>query len=125
MRPSIVGSWTVRCVGTAGCRRSRGAVTASSPIAAWDTPNAELLKFLRKATCPVVETQGTRLVPHAGRVMISNEQVGRVGAEHLLSLNYKHLAFVTFEENAMEVPAPPRVPTHRRSRRRTLPRPGF
>ena len=67
-------------------------------------PDMELLKFLRKANCPVVETQGTRLVPHAGRVMISNEQVGRVGAEHLLSLNYKHLAFVTFEENAMEVP---------------------
>ncbi len=67
-------------------------------------PNAKMLQFLRKATCPVVETQGTRLVPHAGRVMVSNEQIGRVGAEHLLSLNYKHLAFVTFEENAMEVP---------------------
>ena len=67
-------------------------------------PNTELLKFLHKASCPVVETQGTQLVPHAGRVMISNEQVGRVAAEHLLSLNHKHLAFVTFEENAMEVP---------------------
>ena len=66
--------------------------------------NMEVLKFLRKTTCPVVETQGTPLVPHAGRVMISNEQIGQIGAEHLLSLNFKHLGFVTFEDNAMETP---------------------
>ena len=64
----------------------------------------DLLRFLRKTACPVVETQGTPLLPGAGRVMISNEQVGKVGAEHLLSLGFKHLGFVTFEENAMEVP---------------------
>ena len=64
----------------------------------------DLLKFLRKTACPVVETQGTPLVPDAGRVMISNEQVGKVGAQHLLSLGFKHFGFVTFEENAMEAP---------------------
>ena len=66
--------------------------------------NREMLNFLRGTTCPVVETQGTPLIPHAGRVIISNEQVGRMGAEHLLSLNFEHLGFVTFEENAMETP---------------------
>ena len=64
----------------------------------------DLLRFLHQTQCPVVETQGTRLVPEAGRVMISNEQVGKVGAEHLLSLNFQHLGFVTFEDNAMEAP---------------------
>ncbi len=67
-------------------------------------PDMDLLGFLHKTSCPVVETQGTPLFPGAGRVMISNAQVGKVGAEHLLSLGFKHLGFVTFEENAMEAP---------------------
>ncbi len=64
----------------------------------------DFLRFLHQTRCPVVETQGTPLVPGAGRVLVSNEQVGKVGAEHLLSLNFEHLGFVTFEDNAMEAP---------------------
>ena len=67
-------------------------------------PNMDLIRFLSKMDCPVVETQGTPRLPNAGRVMVSNEQIGRIGAEHLLKLNFKHLGFVTFEENAMESP---------------------
>jgi LacI family transcriptional regulator len=67
-------------------------------------PNKDIIDFARKSKVPVVETQGTELVPNAGRVQISNERIARTGAEHLLSLNFKHLGFVTFEENAMELP---------------------
>ena len=55
--------------------------------------------------------------------MISNEQVGKVGAQHLLSLGFKHLGFVTFEENAMEAPRRGFVFTDRRGGTRALPRP--
>ena len=67
-------------------------------------PNRDLLRFLGKMDCPLVETQGTPRLPHAGRVMVANARIGQIGAEHLLKLNFKHLGFVTFEENAMESP---------------------
>jgi AraC-like DNA-binding protein len=63
-------------------------------------PDKEIIDFARKSKVPVVETEGVKLVPNAGCVMVSNEQIGRAAAEHVLSLNFKHLGFVTFDENA-------------------------
>ncbi len=67
-------------------------------------PNRKIINFLRKARCPIVETEGRAWVPSAGRVTTSHREIARAGAAHLLSLNFKHLGFVTFEENAMETP---------------------
>ena len=67
-------------------------------------PDKAIIDFARKSKVPVVETQGTELVPNAGRVMVSNELIAETAAKHLLSLNFRHLGFVTFEENVMEVP---------------------
>ena len=67
-------------------------------------PNLELIRFLRKANRPLVELQGKAQLPRSGQVAVSNQEIARVAAEHLLSLRFKHLGFVTFEENAMETP---------------------
>ncbi len=66
-------------------------------------PQEDIIGFVRRSGVPVVETQGTEWVPTAGRVMVSNERIGQLAAEHLLSLKFRDLGFVTFEENAMEV----------------------
>ena len=65
-------------------------------------PPTDLIAFARRGKAPVVETQGTEWVPKAGRVTVSDEQIGRAGAKHLLSLNFRNLGFVTFDENGME-----------------------
>lgn len=76
-------------------------IIASSGMA---RPGLDIARFLRKAKCPVVETQGTTRLPGAGQVAVSHEQIGRLGANHLLSLHFQQLGFVTFEENATETP---------------------
>lgn len=65
-------------------------------------PMPELIEFVKATKAPVVETQGVSRLGNSVRLSISHEGIGRVAAEHLLSLGFEHLGFVTFEENIME-----------------------
>jgi LacI family transcriptional regulator len=65
-------------------------------------PTPELIDFVRAANVPVVETQRVGRLSNSVRVSIPHESIGKLAAEHLLSLGFRELGFVTFEENLME-----------------------
>jgi len=65
-------------------------------------PEPELIQFIRAANVPVVETQAIGKLAHSVRVSISHEGIGQMAADHLLSLGFQNLGFVTFEENVLE-----------------------
>jgi LacI family transcriptional regulator len=64
-------------------------------------PQKHLIDYIHAANVPVVETQ----IPHiqrSGRVIVPHQRIGEITAEHLLSLHFEHIGFVTFEENIFE-----------------------
>jgi LacI family transcriptional regulator len=65
-------------------------------------PMPDLIEFIQKADVPVVETQGVRRLANSVTISISHEAISRLAAEHLLSLGFHHLGFVTFEKNILE-----------------------
>jgi LacI family transcriptional regulator len=64
-------------------------------------PLQPLIQFIRAQKAPVVLTHLTEELS-APSVIIPHEEVGRVAAKHLLGLNFQHLAFVEFADNALE-----------------------
>jgi LacI family transcriptional regulator len=65
-------------------------------------PLRPLIKFIRQQKVPVVLTQHAGDGLQAPRVIIPLEEVGRVAAEHLLALGFRHFGFVEFADNVME-----------------------
>jgi LacI family transcriptional regulator len=65
-------------------------------------PMRDLVEFIRNANVPVVETQGVRRLAQSVTISISHEAIGRLAAEHLLSLGFHHLGFVSFDKNIIE-----------------------
>ncbi len=65
--------------------------------------DSDIVDFALRSRLPVVETQITEWLPGAGRVTLCHSKIGQMGAEHLLSLNFRDLGFVSFEDNALEL----------------------
>lgn len=65
-------------------------------------PSQSLIDFIRAQHKPVVLTHSASERLHFPRVIIPHEEVGRAAAEHLLSLGFRHFAFVEFADNVME-----------------------
>src|SRR5437762_2540265 len=57
-------------------------------------PQQHLIDYVRAAGVRVVETQTPR-IPGSGVVAIAQERAGELAAEHLLSLDFQHIGFVT------------------------------
>ena len=65
-------------------------------------PQKHLIAFAKSAGVPLVEMQIPQRIPGSGSVVIAHEQVGELAAEHLLSLDFRHIGFVAFAENIFE-----------------------
>ncbi len=65
-------------------------------------PQRNLIAFAKAVAVPLVEMQTPQLVPGSGSVVIAHERVGELAAEHLLSLDFRHIGFVAFAENIFE-----------------------
>lgn len=61
-----------------------------------------LIAFVRAAKVPVVETQLFENHFNAPKVIVPHDAIGRMAAEYFLRLNFRHLGFVTFDENPLE-----------------------
>lgn len=61
-----------------------------------------LIAFVRGVGVPVVETQAFGNHFNAPKVTVPHEAIGRMAAEHLLGLNFRHLGYVAFDENPLE-----------------------
>ncbi len=61
-----------------------------------------LLEFVRRARVPVVDTQPLGNLLSAPKVFVPHEDVGRLAAKYFLGLNFRHVGFVTFDENPLE-----------------------
>ena len=62
----------------------------------------QLLAFARTARVPVVETQAFGRFLDAPKVVPDHEAIGRLAAEHFLALNFRQLAYVSFDDNPLE-----------------------
>ena len=61
-----------------------------------------LTAFVRRAGVPVVETQALGTFLGAPKVFVPHDAIGRMAADYFLGLNFRHLGFVTFDENILE-----------------------
>jgi LacI family transcriptional regulator len=61
-----------------------------------------LIAFVRGAKVPVVETQAFGNHFNAPKVVVPHEAIGRLAADYLLGLNFRHLGYVAFDENLLE-----------------------
>ncbi|MFV0338579.1 MAG: substrate-binding domain-containing protein [Chthoniobacterales bacterium] len=79
-----------------------GGIIAHTGVA---NPQQHLIDFIQRAVkqfgIPVVETQQQNIVGSSA-VVVPHERIGEIAAEHLLSLDFREIAFVTFAENVLE-----------------------
>jgi LacI family transcriptional regulator len=61
-----------------------------------------IIRFVRGAGVPVVETQPHGNYFNAPKVIVPHKAVGQMAAEHFLGLNFHHCGYVTFDENPLE-----------------------
>lgn len=61
-----------------------------------------LLAFAQAANVPVVDTQALGDFLGAPKVFVPHEAIGAMAAQYFLALNFRHLGFVTFDENPLE-----------------------
>lgn len=64
--------------------------------------NEELADYVRRSGQPVVNLHADRNILGAPVVAIEHEALGAKGAEHLLTLQLEHFAFVSFGDNPIE-----------------------
>jgi LacI family transcriptional regulator len=66
------------------------------------TASRRLAALVRATRVPVVDTQTFGDYFHAPKVIVPHEAIGRMAAAHFLSLNFRHVGFVAFDENLLE-----------------------
>lgn len=64
--------------------------------------SGELVRFVRSARVPVVETQQIGDLFGAPKVIVPHDEIGRLAASHFLEHKFRDLGYVTFNENPME-----------------------
>ncbi len=65
-------------------------------------PLQPLLELIDRSGAPTIELQSFHDYPCEGRVVIDQEGVGRIAAQYLLSLGFRHLGYVPFMDNPLE-----------------------
>ena len=65
-------------------------------------PMQPLIDLIDSSSIPTVGLQNFGDYPSTAKVLLDHESIGRVAAEHLLSLGFETLGYVTFANNAIE-----------------------
>jgi LacI family transcriptional regulator len=101
--------WELQCrmhwthqLPVAGEWRGDGIIAFAGVSRQMQPATRRLVAFVRGARVPVVETQAFGNHFNAPKVIVPHEATGRMAAEYLLRLNFRHLGYVSFDENLLE-----------------------